>query len=211
MSDVTFYFDLGSPYAYLAAERIGDLIPEATWQPILLGGLFKVNGRDSWGRRNATTRAEGIAEVERRAQKMGLPAVAWPDGWPSDYLPAMRAATYAFAVGRGREFTLQALRDAFVDGHDLSDAETVFATGERVGIARAELEAGTNDPATKQALRDATDTAHAAGVFGVPTFVVAGEVFWGDDRLEEAAAAAVRKLGEDARDALARASGYLTE
>ena len=60
----------------------------------------------------------------------------------------------------------------------------------RAGIDAAELQAALTDPAVKDALRAATDGAVALGVFGVPTVLVGGELFWGDDRLDEAAAAA---------------------
>jgi 2-hydroxychromene-2-carboxylate isomerase len=100
----------------------------------------------------------------------------------------MRTATYAFQVGRGREFTLQALRHAFQHGHDLGVHEHVLQAAADVGLdARTVSEAAT-DPELKLALRTATDAAHALGVFGVPTISVAGELFWGDDRLGDAAA-----------------------
>jgi 2-hydroxychromene-2-carboxylate isomerase len=109
----TFYFDLGSPYAYLAAERVQSVIPSAVkWQPVLLGGLFKVNGRSSWALGDHRRREAGMAEIERRARAYRLPAIRWPDPWPSNYLAAMRVATFAFTAGRGREFTLCAFRDA---------------------------------------------------------------------------------------------------
>jgi 2-hydroxychromene-2-carboxylate isomerase len=65
---VTFYFDLGSPYAYLACERLSAVMPEPVrWQPVLLGGLFKLNGRSSWALGDHRRRAAGMAEIERRA------------------------------------------------------------------------------------------------------------------------------------------------
>ncbi len=119
-----FYFDLGSPYAYLAAERVSGLFTEAgleqpEWQPILLGGLFGRFGRDSWG--NGPRRAEGMAEVERRAAAYGLPPILWPDPWPGNMLTAMRAATFAKQTGRTVSFALAAFRQAFAAGRDLSD------------------------------------------------------------------------------------------
>lgn len=74
-----------------------------------------------------------MAEIERRAQSYGTP-LRWADPWPTDYLIAMRAATYAFTIGKGREFTLQAFRNAFQHGRDTSIAANVLDTGERVGI-----------------------------------------------------------------------------
>ena len=190
MSEATFYFDLGSPYAYLTAERIDDVLPEpAIWQPISLGGLFKANGRSSWALGGDDSRQGGIAEVERRARDYGLETVRWPEPWPTNYLYAMRAATYAFQVDHGREFALEAFRHAFARGHDLALLENVLQAAERAGLDREAVDEATRDPKIKLALRTATEAAHALGVFGVPTVVVGEEVFWGDDRLREAAVA----------------------
>jgi 2-hydroxychromene-2-carboxylate isomerase len=185
---ITFYFDLGSPYAYLAAERLHTVIPEPIeWQPVLLGGLFKLTGRSSWALGDYERRQRGMAEIERRAHSYDMPSLRWPDPWPSAYLPAMRATTYAFTVGRGREFALRAFRDAFQQGHDLGVTAHVLDAGEAAGLPRPELEEAIGRPEIKQALRDATDAAHARGVFGVPTIAIGDELFWGDDRLEAAA------------------------
>ncbi|HEV3322195.1 MAG TPA: DsbA family protein [Solirubrobacteraceae bacterium] len=191
MARTTFYFDLGSPYAYLTAERLGEALGggAAAWQPISLGGLFKANGRSSWALRDPATRAEGIEEVERRARAYGLPELRWPDPWPGNYLFAMRVATFAFQVGRGEEFTVRALRDAFQHGRDLGTAEQVLQSAEQAGLDPRAARAATADPQVKQALRAATDAAHARGVIGVPTLAVGEELFWGDDRLVDAAAA----------------------
>jgi 2-hydroxychromene-2-carboxylate isomerase len=189
MPRVTFYFDLGSPYAYLAGERLTTVLPEPIeWQPILLGGLFGLTGRSSWALGEHRRRKAGMAEIERRTRGYGLPAMRWPDPWPTDYLFAMRAATYAFAVGRGREFTLQAFRDAFQRGADLSVAARVLDAAKAVGLDGGELRAGTEDPRIKAGLRGTTDAAHELGVIGVPTIAIDRELFWGDDRLEDAAA-----------------------
>jgi 2-hydroxychromene-2-carboxylate isomerase len=190
MPEATFYFDLGSPYAYLTAERIDDVLPvPVIWQPISLGGLFKANGRSSWALGGDESRQGGIAEVERRAREYGLEAVLWPEPWPTNYLYAMRAATYAFEVGRGREFTIEGFRHAFARGQDLALEENVLQAAERAGLDRAAVDDATRDPEIKLALRTATDAAHARGVLGVPTVAVGEELFWGDDRLEDAAIA----------------------
>jgi 2-hydroxychromene-2-carboxylate isomerase len=188
-AEVTFYFDLGSPYAYLTAERLETLIPEPVrWQPILLGGLFKLTGRSSWALGDYRRRQAGMAEIERRARRYELPAMRWPDPWPSDYLFAMRAATYAFAVERGREFTLPAFRAAFVAGQDLSIPAHVLRAGEQAGLDPGEVQGATQEPQTKLALREVTSAAYELGIFGVPTIAIDDELFWGDDRLEDAAA-----------------------
>jgi 2-hydroxychromene-2-carboxylate isomerase len=192
MPSVTFYFDLGSPYAYLAAERLDTLVPGAVeWQPVLLGGLFKLAGRSSWALGDYRRRQAGMAEIERRARGYALPPMRWPDPWPSDYLVAMRAATFVFSMagsGRGREFALQAFRNQFQHGTDLSIPANVFTAARQAGFERAEVAAAVTDPRIKATLREATDAAYGAGVFGVPTFAVGDELFWGDDRLEDAAA-----------------------
>jgi 2-hydroxychromene-2-carboxylate isomerase len=189
----SFYFDLGSPYAYLTAERISDLFTDAEleqpeWRPILLGGLFKRFDRDSWA--NGPGRAEGIAEVERRAAVLGLPGIVWPDPWPGNTLFAMRAATFAKQTGRTVAFALAAFRQAFVGGRDLSQPNNVLIAAAACELHPRALLKAVETEAVKRALREATDEAAALGVIGVPALVVEGEVFWGDDRLEEAVAAA---------------------
>jgi 2-hydroxychromene-2-carboxylate isomerase len=191
MARTTFYFDLGSPYAYLTAERLGEVLDggAVAWQPISLGGLFKANGRSSWAVGDPGTREAGIEEVERRARAYGLPGLRWPDPWPSNYLFAMRVATFAFQVGRGEAFARQAFRDAFRHGRDLGAIEHVLQAAGQAGLDPRAAREATEDPRVKQALRVATDAAHARGVIGVPTLAVGEELFWGDDRLVDVAAA----------------------
>jgi 2-hydroxychromene-2-carboxylate isomerase len=191
MTQATFYFDLGSPYAYLTAERISEALPgPLAWQPVSLGALFKANGRSSWSLGDPELRQAGMAEVERRARLYGLPPLRWPDPWPANYLFAMRVATFAFQVGRGREFTMQAFRHAFQHGHDLGVPEHVLRAAADAGLDPQAAGDAADDPEVKLALRAATDAAHELGVVGVPTISVARELFWGDDRLRDAAAAA---------------------
>lgn len=187
MSRATFYYDLGSPYAYLSAERISGLFTEAgleqpEWQPILLGGLFQHFGRDSWA--NGPGRAEGVAEVERRASAYGLPPISWPDPWPGNTLTAMRVATFAKQTGRTVSFSLAAFRQAFAAGRDLSDPDNVMIAGAACELHPRALLKAVETGSVKAALREATDRAAALGVEGVPALVVGEEVFWGDDRLE---------------------------
>ena len=90
----TLYFDIGSPFAYLAAERLNRFdFGEVTWRPVSLGALFKYTGRSSWGL--SQQREVGMSEVEARARAYGLPPVRWPHGWPSNYLHANRACIVA--------------------------------------------------------------------------------------------------------------------
>jgi 2-hydroxychromene-2-carboxylate isomerase len=189
----TFYFDLGSPYAYLTAERVSALFTEAgleqpEWQPILLGGLFRHFGRDSWG--NGPEREAGMAEVERRAGEYGLPPVAWPEPWPGNMLMAMRAAIFAKQTGRTVSFALAAFRQAFIAGRDLSEPDNVLIAAAACELHPNALLKAVETEHVKNGLREATDRAAALGVSGVPSLVVGEQVFWGDDRVEEAVSAA---------------------
>ena len=188
-----FYFDLGSPYAYLAAERIARVFEDAgaeppEWQPILLGALFKRFERSSWG--SGRGREPGMREVERRAQAYGLPPIRWPEPWPGNMLIAMRTATFAKQIGRTVAFSLAAFRQAFAAGRDLSVADNVFVAAAASELHPRALRTAIGRAGVKSRLREATDRAGDLGVLGVPSVVVGSKVFWGDDRIEQAAAAA---------------------
>jgi 2-hydroxychromene-2-carboxylate isomerase len=188
-----FYFDLGSPYAYLAAERVNGVFAEAgidppEWQPILLGALFQRFGRDSW--MNGPNRGDGMREVERRASAYGLPPLQWPDPCPANTLYAMRVATFAKEVGKTVSFSLAAFRQAFAAGRNLTEPDNVMIAAAACELHPRAVSAAAERGAIKLALREATDRAGELGVKGVPSLVVGGEVFWGDDRLEDALAAA---------------------
>jgi 2-hydroxychromene-2-carboxylate isomerase len=188
-----FYYDLGSPYAYLSAERIHAVFDEAgaaapVWKPVLLGGLFAKFDRGSWARTDA--REEGMRECERRAAAYGLPPIRWPENWPSDYLFAMRVATFATEIGRGVSLPLAAFRQHFAAGRDLSEPDNVLIAAASAELHPRALKTAVGRDAIKTRLRETTDEAAGLGVFGVPSVVVGDEVFWGDDRLEEAAARA---------------------
>jgi 2-hydroxychromene-2-carboxylate isomerase len=189
----TFYFDLGSPYAYLSAERVSGLFTDAgleqpEWVPVLLGGLFARFDRGSWSQTPA--RAEGMAEVERRAAAYGLPPIQWPDPWPGNMLTAMRVATFAKQTGRTVSFSLAAFRQAFAAGRDLGDPDNVIIAGAACELHPRALLKAVQTEIVKNALREATDAAGDHGVKGVPALVVGEQVFWGDDRLEEGVEAA---------------------
>lgn len=185
----TFYYDFGSPYAYLAAERISGLFEvQPEWQPILLGGLFQIHGRSSWS--ETEERAEGIAVVERRAAEYGLPEIRWPDPWPGNMLGAMRAATFAKQIGKTVAFSQAAFRQAFAAGRDLGELDNVLVAGAACEMHPRAVEAALGMQSVKDGLREATEQAAARGVIGVPSVAIGDQVYWGDDRLEEAAALA---------------------
>jgi 2-hydroxychromene-2-carboxylate isomerase len=184
----TFYYDLGSPYAWLTAERIHQALPVVpVWQPILLGGIWQQSGGGSWARTDK--REEGMREVERRAAEYGLLEVRWPDDWPGNTLKAMRAAVFAQQAGRAVAFSLAAFRHAFNAGRDLGEVDNVLIAAAACELHPNAVLKALELQSIKDRLRAATDEAYERGVRGVPTVAVGDELFWGDDRLEEAAAA----------------------
>ena len=188
MEQPVFYFDLGSPYAYLTAERIQHVLPVVpVWQPILLGGIWQQSGGQSWG---VTEEKEaGQAEIERRAAEYGLMPVRWPEGWPNNTLTAMRAATFAQSIGRAVAFSLAAFRQAFAGGRDLSDVDNVLIAAAACELHPNAILKAIETQSVKDKLREATAEAYERGVRGVPTIAVGDQLFYGDDRLEEAASA----------------------
>ena len=150
-------------------------MPVATeWQPVLMPAREEVD-------RGA---------LEQRARDRGLQPIRWPDPFPFESAFAMRAATYAKAIGRVVAFSLAAFRQAFAGGHALSDADHVL-----LAAAACEMhpEAVLKACGTRSVARDldaATGRAAAAGVERVPAVVVGGHAFVGDEALEAAAAAA---------------------
>lgn len=183
-----FYYDLASPYAYLASGRVGAMLgPDVIWRPILVGALHKHYRRVSWGA-TADLRAAGIAEIEGRARGYGLPPVAWPHPYPANSLVAMRAATWAEQRGQGPEFAHVAFAMAFQEGADLTERIAVLEAARRAHLDVTALEAALDGPSLKFALRQRTDEAIAAGVYGVPTFESGGLLWWGDHLLDAAQA-----------------------
>jgi 2-hydroxychromene-2-carboxylate isomerase len=188
-----FFFAAMSPYSWFAAERIGTLLPDAEWRPVFAGGLFKACGRVSWGL--TEDRAAKLADCQARARAHGLGPIHWPDPWPTNDVLIARAMIVADQRGALTPFALTAMRMAFREGLDLGQAGVVRAVGERSGLAGEEIAEAIRDPEVKAALRAANDEAVALGVFGVPSVRVGATLFWGDDRLEEAAALTTQKAG----------------
>ena len=181
------YYDLASPYAYLAVSRAADVLGEQPkLEPVLVGAIFGWRGRGSWALTDQ--RHAGEKEIERRAARYGLPEIAWPRGWPINSLAPMRAAVFADRQGAGPEFARAAFEREFTRGEDISDVALLEEIGRSVGVEN--VRAAVADPEIKQALREATEQAWERGVQGVPTLEAGGRLYFGDDRLEEAAAGA---------------------
>ncbi len=168
MQSVLLYFDLGSPYAYLAVARAEAVFGrQPDLQPVLLGAIFRLRGSGSWSQ--TAERAKRIAEVERRAIAYGLPAVVWPEGWPLDGLRMMRAATWAKHKNMIDAFSRAVFSHQFVNGRDLSGIDALATVAEEVGLSGDELRVAVDSPAVKNQLKTATAHAWELGVRGVPT------------------------------------------
>ena len=187
-SRAVFYYDFNSPFTYLAAERIDGLIPDAKWRPFAfpyllyeLGRLEEALGRDP---------AIALRDAGPRAAERGLPPLASPPDWPNRTwsLRPLRVAVFAGAEGLLREFSLAALRKVFVEGLPLTDDRNLRDAALAAGLD-ADAAIGAAERAdVKQRLKEHGEEVLALGVAGIPTVAVGGELFWGDDRLEEAAA-----------------------
>ena len=185
-----FYFDFNSPYSYLAAERVNQVLGTVpAWQPISFGHVLKRSGRVPWS--FTDEREAGMAECERRAADRGLPPIRWPPGWPRESysLLPLRAAIYAGQTGRMVAFSLAAFRQTFAAGRPLGDPDNVVLAAVACELHPKALLKGVETESVKAALRNATEEAIGRGVEGVPTVAVGDELYWGDDRLEDAAAA----------------------
>jgi len=188
---VRFYFGVISPNSWFAAERIGELIPQAVWRPVFAGGLFRSVGRTSWGL--TPEREEGLEDCRRRAAAHGLGEIRWPEGWPGNDVLSSRAILAAGHEGELVSFALAAMRACFREGLDITQADVLSSVADSAGLNGAHLIDRAQTGAIKDELRAITDEAVAAGVIGVPSVVVGSEVFWGDDRLQEAARAVTHR------------------
>jgi 2-hydroxychromene-2-carboxylate isomerase len=160
-----FFFDVGSPWCWLAAERLGGG-PE--WVPVMGDGAPDVD-------REA---------VERRAAAGGLPGVAWPEPFPFDSRAAMLAATFAKQTGRTVAFSLAAMRQAFAAGRDLGDVDNVLIAAAACELhPRAVLKALESEHVAAD-LEAASARAVAAGAVELPALVHGGQVRTGVDALD---------------------------
>ena len=186
-SPVRFYLGAMSPYSWFAAERIEGVLPAAEWRPVFAGGLFKGAGRTSWGL--TEDRAWKLPDCEERARRHGLGEISWPDPWPTNDIVAARAMVVADQQGLLRPFALALMRLSFKEGRDLGDPAVVAEGARRTGLDPDAVAEAVQTSGVKDALRAINDEAAALGIVGVPTVVVGDELFWGDDRLDDAAAA----------------------
>lgn len=187
MKQVEFFFDVGSPYSYLAYHQLPKIArakgAEILWRPMLLGGVFQATGNSS----PATIPAKGHysnIDLERWAKSFGVPIQQNPH-FPINTLQLMRGAV-GMQLRSDAEFHnyLAAIFSAmFEHPRNLGDLKELAAVLEAAGISPALMMALVQDDHVKQTLRKTTEDAVARGVFGAPTFFVGNEMFWGQDRL----------------------------
>lgn len=188
MKTIEFYFDFGSPAAYLAATQLPKLAADTgaglVWKPMLLGGVFQATGNHS----PAEIKPKGpymTTDLKRFARRYGVPFAHNPH-FPINTLLLMRGAT-ALQLQQPERFGdyVKAVYAAmWVDGRDMNDPAKVGAVLQAAGFDAAAVLAMASAQATKDRLKAVTQEAVDRGVFGAPTMFVDGEMFWGQDRLD---------------------------
>jgi 2-hydroxychromene-2-carboxylate isomerase len=183
-SRVEFLFDLCCPFSYLAAERVERAFDDVVWTPActtsLRCGSIETDAESTERRRGA---------AERRAAELRLPLV-WPERHPAPVPAAMRAASYAAEQGRGAAFALAAGRLAFCGGFDLEDPEILAEAAAAAGIGMDGCLQAVGDISRDGAIESAGRRMLAAGADRLPALRVGRSLFWGENRVAEAAAAA---------------------
>jgi 2-hydroxychromene-2-carboxylate isomerase len=190
----SFYFDLASPLAYLAAERVLHLLPgPAEWQPVLSRELRAPTTESLVGEPYEAFRCRQEEEIfrdetARRARELGLQPLRWPDPFPLDSALAMRVATYAKSIGRVVPFAQAAFRQAFAGGRDLEQPDNVLIAAAACEMHPAAVLRGAELRSVATALAAATAAAAGAGIIKIPALVVGGTVFEGERAIEQASA-----------------------
>jgi 2-hydroxychromene-2-carboxylate isomerase len=188
---IVFWYEFASTYSYLAAMRIdaeGERFGVAIeWRPFLLGPIFMSQG---WATSPFNIYpAKGrymVRDIERIAAARGLP-FRMPQTFPGHGLKAARLAIAARSFNGTSQFSRAVFRAAFAEGADISDDDVLTGCLAAAGLEPARLWDMSSEASVKSALRQNTEDAQALGIFGAPSFTTAdGELFWGDDRLEQA-------------------------
>lgn len=191
-----FWFDFASNYSYLSVMRIEQLARDAgvtvLWRPFVLGPIFKAMGWDTSP--FVLQKAKGDymwRDMVRQCQKYGVP---WrhPSEFPRHSLLPVRVALYGAQQPWMAEFCRRVMLRNFSADLDINAGASVAAVLDELGLDAAAIMAAAQADANKQRLKERTEQARALGIFGAPTFLVGGEMFWGNDRLDDAIAHARR-------------------
>jgi 2-hydroxychromene-2-carboxylate isomerase len=176
-----FYYDLGNPECYLAAETIMSSLPVVPeWEPLLGSDFAPPIRLESHPDRD---------RIARQVAELGLQPLRWPSQWPPDTERAMLAATYAKRIGRGVAFSLAAFRQAFAGGRDLGDDHTILIAGAACEMHPTALGKGIDLASTRAALAEAGQRAQARGVRALPAIQIGERVFSGPQAVLDATAA----------------------
>ena len=191
MKQVEFFYDLVSPYSYLAWGRLSgiceELGAELVLRPMLLGAVHKAAGITS-PVEIAVKSGYQIKDIHRWAAYYGLP-LDFPEPFPFRSLKTMRAAVFCADTGEIEAFTREAFKLYWEEGGapkgltEADEDEPIARIAERIGADPDEMLEGAATPEAKEGLKEATADALERGVFGAPSFFVGGEMFWGNDRL----------------------------
>jgi 2-hydroxychromene-2-carboxylate isomerase len=199
-SAIDFWFDLASPYSALAALRIAEVARglEVRWHPFLLGPIFQAQGWNDSPFNLYPAKGRWMwRDVPRRAASRGI-AFRQPSRFPRHSVLASRVALVALGEGWGEEGVRATYRAEFSEDADIADPGVMAGIVSALGRDGPAVVSRARSQPIKDALRETTDQAGRSGIFGAPTFLVDGELFWGDDRLEDAVAWARGKRGPDA-------------
>ena len=187
---IEFWFDLASAYSALSAARLGSVTSglELRWRPFLLGPIFKAQGWDDSPFNLYPAKGRWMwRDVPRRGARSGL-KMRQPSVFPRHSVLACRVALVALMQGWGEDCVRATFRAEFEHDADISSPEVMTRLVTELGHDGAATVARAQTQPIKDALRAYTDEASRRGIFGAPTFMVGDELFWGDDRLEDAVA-----------------------
>jgi 2-hydroxychromene-2-carboxylate isomerase len=181
---VEFFFDFGSPAAYLAATQIETVAGNAQviWRPMLLGGVFKATGNTS----PVMVPAKGtwmMGDLARWATRYGVP-LNMPPGFPLNTLYLMRGACTLEGTEQFVPYVRAVYQAMFGQGRDMSDPTVIDEVLTAAGLDAQAIIASKQDEAVKAKLKATTEEAVARGAFGAPTMFVGDQMFFGQDRLE---------------------------
>ena len=203
--NVKFWFEFGSSYSYLSAARIEDTAAAAgvpvLWEPFLLGPIFAEQGWDDSPFNVYPAKGRHMwRDVERLCGKYRIP-FAKPSRFPRNGLLAARIACLAKATSEPwlPKFTRAVFRANFAEDREIGNATEIRSILDSLGQSGARLVEQAQAPENKVRLREQTRRAKELGIFGAPSFVVGAELFWGNDRLEDALAWAGSQTGEARR------------
>lgn len=184
-----FWFEFASTYSYLSVMRIDTLAADAgvevEWHPFWLGPIFKALGWDSSPFNLYPVKGAYMwRDMERLCAARGLPFKR-PDPFPQNSVLAARTALLALEHPEGPAFCRAVYAAEFGEGRSIDDPTFLGQLLSSCGLPSALVEEANSD-AGKQGLRDSVPEAMRLGIFGAPSFIFEGELFWGDDRLEMA-------------------------